>query len=62
MVIPNQTIGSYNSSVFGGNIGVGFTIKVGDPSYRVYFEPRYQYAPTKNIATHLLEICVGIRY
>lgn len=62
MVTPNQTMGSYNSSAFGGNFGAGLTINVGEPSYRVYIEPRYHYAPTKNIATHLLEITVGIRY
>src|ERR1700757_4560420 len=40
-VTANQTIGGYDSSVFGGNVGIGFTIKVGDPSYRIYIEPRY---------------------
>lgn len=62
MVIPNQTKGSYDSSVFGGNVGAGFTIRVGDPSYRVYIEPRYHYAPTANVQTHLLEVTFGIRY
>jgi hypothetical protein len=62
MVIPNQVRGSYNSSAFGGNVGVGFTVKVGDPNYRIYIEPRYHYAPTKNVTTQLLEVTVGIRY
>jgi hypothetical protein len=62
MVTPNQTRGSYDSSVFGGNAGVGFTIKVADPSYRLYIEPRYHYAPTKNVTTSLIEVTVGIRY
>jgi hypothetical protein len=60
-VTANQTIGSKNSSAFGGNAGVGFTIKVADPSYRFYVEPRYHYAPT-NVSTQLLEVTVGIRY
>jgi len=62
MVTANQTVRGYDSSVFGGNVGVGFTIKVGDPSYRVYIEPRYHYAPTKNVTTQLMLITVGIRY
>ena len=61
-VTANQTIGGYDSSVFGGNVGMGITIKVADPSYRVYIEPRYHYAPTKNVTTQLLMITVGIRY
>jgi hypothetical protein len=62
MVIPNQIRGSYESSVLGGNIGVGFTIKVAESGPRVYVEPRYHYAPTKNVTTKLMEVTVGIRY
>jgi hypothetical protein len=62
MVTPNQTVKGYDSSVFGGNVGAGFTIKIGDPSYRVYIEPRYHYAPTKNVTTRLMVITLGIRY
>jgi hypothetical protein len=61
-VTANQTIRTNDSSAFGGNTGVGLTIKVADPSYRVYIEPRYHYAPTKNVTTQLLEVTVGIRY
>ncbi len=61
-VLPNQTVGQFNSSALGGNAGVGFTFKVADPSYRIYVEPRYHYAPTKNISTQLLDITIGIRY
>lgn len=61
-VTANQILGGYTSSVFGGNAGVGFTIKIADPSYRIYIEPRYHYAPTKNVATELLKVTVGIRY
>lgn len=61
-VTANQTVGQFNSSTLGGNAGVGFLIKVADPSYRLYFEPRYHYAPTKNVSTRLLDITVGIRY
>jgi hypothetical protein len=61
-VTSNETIVSSSSSVLGGNIGVGFTIKVSEPSYRVYFESRYHYAPTKNVNTQLIDVTIGIRY
>jgi hypothetical protein len=62
IVTANQSVGGYSSSVLGGNVGAGLTIKVGEPSYRVCLEPRYPYAPTKNVSTHLLEITFGVRY
>jgi hypothetical protein len=61
-VTPDQTVKGYDSSVFGGHVGAGFTIKIGDPSYRVYIEPRYHYAPTKNVTTRLMVITLEIRY
>jgi hypothetical protein len=61
-VTANQTLGGYDSSALGGNIGIGFTIKVADPSSRIYIEPRYHHAPTKNVTTQLMVITVGIRY
>lgn len=61
-VTSSQSIASSSSSVFGGNVGVGFTAKVGEPSYRVYLESRYHYAPTKNINTQLINVTLGIRY
>ena len=61
-VTANQTLGGYDSSALGGNVGIGFTVKVADPSYRIYIEPRYHYAPTKDTTTQLMVITVGIRY
>jgi len=61
-VTANHTRGSYESGVFGGNVGFGFTIKVADAGYRMYIEPRYHYAPTKNVTRQLMEVTVGIRY
>lgn len=51
-----------SSTAIGGNVGIGFTIRVGDAPYRWYVESRYHYAPTKSIATQLLTINVGFRY
>jgi Outer membrane protein beta-barrel domain len=61
-VTPNQSLGGYSSSVFGGNVGMGLTRKITDSGYRIYIEPRYHYAPTKNEAIHLLQLTFGIRY
>ena len=61
-VTANQTVKDNDSSVFGGNAGIGFTITIADPTYSVYIEPRYHYAPTKNLNTRLVEVTVGIRY
>ena len=61
-VITSQTVRSGSSSAFGGNAGIGFTIRVGEEPYRFYFESRYHYAPTKNINTQLIAITVGMRY
>ena len=58
----DQTLRSSGSSAFGGNAGVGFTVKVGEPSYRFYVESRYHYAPTRNVNTQLVNLTVGIRY
>jgi len=62
IVTENQTVGSWSSTAPGYNGGVGFTIRVGDPPYRVYAESRYHYAPNSRINTQLIEIVFGIRY
>lgn len=61
-VTANQTLASSSSYAMGGNVGVGFTARVGDAPYRVYVESRYHYAPSKNINTQLVVVSVGIRY
>ena len=61
-VVAGQTLGSTGSSAFGENVGGGFTVRVGEDPYRLYFESRYHYAPNKNINTHLVTVTFGIRY
>jgi len=61
-VTPNQSLGSVGSNAFGGNGGIGFTVRVGEDPWRMYVESRYHYAPTKNVSTQLVTITVGIRY
>ena len=62
VVIAGQRHGSTGSNAFGGNVGIGFTARVAEEPYRLYFESRYHYAPQKNISTQLVTVGVGIRY
>ena len=61
-VTSDQTIGGSSSSTLGANVGVGFTVRVGEAPYRVYVESRYHYAPTKGINTQIVGVTIGIRY
>jgi Outer membrane protein beta-barrel domain len=61
-VTSDQTLSSYGVNALGWNAGVGFTVKVGEPSYRFYMESRYHYAPTKNFNTQFVNGTIGIRY
>jgi hypothetical protein len=57
-----STTASSSSNTLGANVGIGFTIRLGDAPYRWYVESRYHYAPTKNIGTQLLTMNIGFRY
>jgi Outer membrane protein beta-barrel domain len=61
-VVVSQTRSGFSSAVFGGNAGIGFTIHVGEPRYRLYFEGRYHYAPDENFTLRFIPITVGIRF
>ena len=58
----NVTLASSASSSYGVNGGIGFTVKVGEPRYRMYIEARYHYAPNMNINTQIIPITIGIRF
>jgi hypothetical protein len=63
IVTADQTLGSSSSSVFGGNAGVGFTVRLGEePRYRFYLEARYHYAPHEKVTTQLIPIAIGFRF
>jgi len=61
-VSSDQTLASSSSASWGVNGGIGFTVKVGEPRYRMYFEARYHYAPTTRFNTQIIPITVGIRF
>jgi hypothetical protein len=60
--VASNQLGSTGSNAFGGNGGVGFTVRVGEEPYRLYLESRYHYAPNKGISTQIVTITFGIRY
>lgn len=62
VVTTDVTLANRASSVFGYNGGIGFTVKVGEPRYRMYIEARYHYAPTSRINTQIIPITMGIRF
>jgi hypothetical protein len=62
VVSSDQTLASTSSAAAGFNGGMGFTIKVGEPRYRMYIEARYHYAATSPANTQLIPITFGIRF
>jgi len=62
VVSEDQTLASSSSAALGFNGGIGLTIKVGEPRYRMYFEARYHYAPTTRINTQVIPVTIGIRF
>jgi hypothetical protein len=62
VVTTDVTVASSASTTFGGNGGIGFTVKVGEPRYRLYIEARYHYAPNTRINTQIIPITMGIRF
>jgi hypothetical protein len=61
-VTSSETLASSSASAWGVNLGVGFTVRVGEAPYRLYFESRYHYIPHNDINTQFVAVTVGIRY
>src|SRR5262249_35229511 len=62
-VVVNQTSSSFPGGVFGGNAGLGFTIRpANDSRYRLYFEARYHYAPGDTFTLRFIPVTFGVRY
>ena len=61
-VSEDQTLVSAGSTAFGGNAGIGFTIRVDEDGLKFYVESRYHYAPHKNVPTRLFPITFGFRW
>jgi hypothetical protein len=62
LVSDDETLISTGSTAFGGNAGIGLTIRINEEGYKFYVESRYHYAPTRGIPTHLIPITVGFSW
>ena len=58
----NVVTASRTRDAFGGNIGAGVTVRVGEGNMKFFTEPRYHYAPHGGVATKLLPVRFGLRW
>ncbi len=61
-VTDDVTLVSNTSTVFGGNGGVGFTIRLNEEGYKFYMEARYHYAPTSRVNTQIIPVTFGFSW
>jgi hypothetical protein len=61
-VSNHQTLASSSSTAPGGNVGIGFTVRIPDSEYRFYVESRFYYANNRGVPTKFLPISVGVRF
>jgi hypothetical protein len=61
-VETDETLVSAGSSAFGGNVGVGITVKIADSGEKFFIESRYHYAPHRNVSTHIVPVTFGFRW
>lgn len=63
VVTHGQTLSNFSSGAFGGNAGLGFTVRIGEEArYRFYMEARYTYVPHERVKTELIPITLGVRF
>ena len=61
-VTDDITLVDHTSTAFGGNGGIGFTVRINEEGYKFYVEARYHYAPTSRVATTFIPITVGFSW
>lgn len=61
-VSEDETLISSGSTAFGGNAGIGFTIRINEDGYKFYIESRYHYAPTRGVSTQVIPITLGFSW
>jgi hypothetical protein len=61
-VTSHQALAGSSSTAPGGNVGIGFTVRIPDSRYKFYIESRYHYATNRGVATHVIPITVGVRF
>ena len=58
-----NTVGfGLGTSSFGGNGGIGFTIRVKDTPWKFFIESRYNYAASRAIPTQVVPVTFGFEY
>jgi hypothetical protein len=62
LVPSNEVIASRSSDFFGGNIGGGLTIPLGEGTSNFYVEVRYHHASHSNVSTDVLPLTFGFRW
>jgi outer membrane protein with beta-barrel domain len=50
------------TSAFGGNAGLGFTVRLSDSNWKFYIESRYHYANTAFVSSQVAPVTFGIMY
>ncbi|HEY1801553.1 MAG TPA: outer membrane beta-barrel protein [Terriglobales bacterium] len=58
----NAVLASSSSDAFGGNIGGGVTLKIGEGNLKFYSEVRYHHAAHDHIDTDVLPLTFGLRW
>ena len=58
----NFVTGSTSANAFGGNIGGGVTVHLGESRAKFYTEFRYHHAGYHNVSTDLIPLTFGIRW
>ena len=59
--VNTVAVGS-GTSAFGGNGGLGLTVRVKDTGWKFFIESRYNYAATRFIATQVAPVTFGFEY
>ena len=58
-----NTVGfGLGTSSFGGNGGIGFTIRVNKTPWKFFVESRFNYAASRAIPTHVVPVTFGFEY
>lgn len=61
-VTSNQVLASSSSTAPGGNVGIGFTVRIPDSDYKFYIESRFHYATNRGVPTKAIPISIGVRF
>jgi hypothetical protein len=55
-VMSHQNLASSSSTAPGGNVGIGFTVRMPDSQYKFYVESRFHYATNRGLATRIIRL------